>query len=89
MSLTITGPSPAVIPAPPVQSVTVSLSGVSININPPHELDITYTLNPSGLQKQVTATLTAPQLAVITGLVKTAIETNEGWTPGTATVTGS
>jgi hypothetical protein len=89
MSLTITGPSAAVIPAPPVQLSVVQLTGVSVNINPPHELDITYTLNPSGLQKMVTAPLTAPQLAVITGLVKTAIETNEGWTAGSATVTGS
>jgi hypothetical protein len=89
MSLTITGPSAAVIPAPPTQLSVVQLSGVSVDINPPHALLITYTLNPSGLQKTCTATLTGPQLAVITGLVKTAIETNEGWSAGSASVTGS
>lgn len=89
MSLSITGPSAAVIPAPPAQSTVVSLTGISIDINPPHELDITYVLSPSGLVKTITATLPTADLNVLTALIKTAIETNEGWTAGSSTVTGS
>jgi hypothetical protein len=89
MSLTITGPSAAVIPAPPVQSVTVALTQVSVNINPPHELDIIYVLSPSGLQKTCTASLSSTTLTALEKLVSNAIETNEGWAQNSSTVTGS
>jgi hypothetical protein len=80
----LSGPSPAVIAAPPPTQAQITVFNLIVNF-----ADKSFTINygaPAGLGRQVQGVLPAGIATALSNHAKAAIETDQGWLANSATV---